>query len=215
MGKTDKPEDPEAPNRFWKRALAYIEENDLGVLDWAKTISPETFKRLTSKQFLRQYCYVVYASGFKAATIQAVFPDLKAAFKDFDIDSLSRMRSLKQPLEAFGNERKAQNFLDGAKAIADEGWRSYKTRVASEGVDGLVELPGIGPITKDHLAKNIGLADVAKADIWLQRAAQNCGMATPDDLIDAIQKKVNESRHVIDVVIWYFGKECGFEPKEE
>jgi hypothetical protein len=60
------------------------------------------------------------------------------------------------------------------------------------------------------LAKNIGLADNVKADIWLVRAATLCGKDTPTDLVDEIREFVNESRHTIDVVIWHYGKEFSF-----
>lgn len=198
------------PLKLWAKSLSFIEQNDPEVLASTRSVGLHTFKRLSCEQFLRHYCYVVYASGFKAATIQSIFDRLESAFCDFDLSRLSRMRSLRKPLAVFRSDRKARNFLSGAHLIAAEGWTNYKKRLASGGVYLLTELPGIGPITKDHLAKNIGMADVVKADIWLERAAALCGKNSPDELVDEICKATGETRNTVDVVIWYHGKECAF-----
>ncbi|TAJ99279.1 hypothetical protein EPO44_10645 [bacterium] len=69
----------------------------------------------------------------------------------------------------------------------------------------LEELPGIGPITKFHLAKNIGLADVAKPDIWLERAAKLCRAASVKQLTTYLTEAIGESHHILDVAIWHYG----------
>jgi hypothetical protein len=74
-------------------------------------------------------------------------------------------------------------------------------------VQALEKLPGIGPTTKDHLAKNIGLADVPKADRWLKRAAKLCEANSVPELTSYIAKRLSESQHVIDVAIWTYGKD--------
>lgn len=192
---------------LWARALRHMETNEPEALRWARSVGEHTFRRLRSKEFLRKYCFVVYASGFKFETVNAKFPGLSAAFHGFDIERLRRMRSIKSVLRVFGNERKAQNFLDGAKLVAEEGFSHFKRRLKDRGVDVLLELPGIGPITKDHLAKNIGLADLAKGDIWLVRAAELCGANDVRELVDFLHSETGETRHVIDVAIWTLAKD--------
>lgn len=199
--------DSNAGTTLWRKAFAHMQANEQDALDWARSVSPDTFRNLRSKAFLREYCFVVYASGFRFHTIKAKFPDLADAFHNFDIDKLSRMRSTKQAVAVFGNERKARNFLAGAKQIAAEGFANFKKRLSTRGVCTLTELPGIGPITKDHLAKNIGLSDVAKADIWLERAASVSGADSVTDLVDFLHETTGESRHVIDVVLWTYGRD--------
>lgn len=186
--------------------MAYFEDNAPDELDWARSVGPDTFRNLRLKVFLRQYCWVVYNSGFKYAIIKAKFPAIKAAFKDFEPERLARMRSIKNVLDVFDSERKARNYLDGAKAVIAEGFPKYKRRLAAEGVDMLMELPGIGPITKNHLAKNIGLADVEKDDRWLNRAAATCG-GSAAELATYLSEQLEESRHTIDVAIWTLGKD--------
>jgi 3-methyladenine DNA glycosylase Tag len=81
--------------RMFKTARAYCEKNYPDELDWANSISPETFMNLRSKRFLSEYCWVIYASGFKVSTVETIFPSLRAAFKDFELAALARMKSVK------------------------------------------------------------------------------------------------------------------------
>ena len=192
----------------FEEAKHYCEENYPEELDWANSISPETFKNLKSKRFLSEYCWVIYASGFRVSTVESIFPSLRTAFKNFELDSLARMKSLKAALSVFNNERKAVSFLKGSKMIADEGFSTFKKRLNQEGVDMLEQLPGIGPITKYHLAKNIGLVDEAKPDIWLVRAAEACDSSV-DELVGFLSKKYNMSRHAVDVILWRHGADNG------
>ncbi len=78
--------------RMFEEALSYCEANYPDELEWAKGTTQETFKKLTAKKFLEDYCWVVYASGFRVSTIEAVFPRLRKAFKDFDLDGLLSQR---------------------------------------------------------------------------------------------------------------------------
>jgi len=193
---------------FFKKARMYCEKEFPEELQWAKEISPNTFKYLKSKNFLSEYCWVVYVSGFKVEIIKAKFPKLKIAFKDFDLDSLSRMRSINQALKIFNNEIKANCFLKGSKTIYEEGFSNFKKNLKNNGVDYLEKLPGIGPITKFHLAKNIGLIDAEKPDIWLVRVADEYN-ATVSEIVDFLSKKNLLSRHVVDVILWRYLAENG------
>jgi len=194
--------------RMFECAKAYCEAEHPDEIDWGNSISPETFKNLRSKRFLSEYCWVIYASGFKVSTIEAIFPDLKTAFKDFELEELAKMKSTKPVLAIFNNERKASSFLDGSKVIAKEGFSAFKKRLKNTGIDMLEELPGIGPITKFHLAKNIGLADEAKPDVWLVRAADACS-STVEELVAFLSEKYAMSRHVVDVILWRYGADKG------
>lgn len=192
---------------LWKRALIHIKKADPKALDWARSVGPHTWERIDSKTFLESYCFVVYASGMKYETVSGLFPKLREAFKDFDLDSLKKMKSISAPMKVFSLERKARNFLDGAHDIAEEGFDEFKAIVTKGGMDVLERLPGIGPITKKHLAKNIGLADVVKNDRWLVKAAKLAGWKYPEDLVEFLAEETGESRHVIDVAIWNLAKD--------
>ena len=188
---------------FFEKARKYCEGKIPEEIEWAKGIGPNTFKHLKSKTFLSEYCWVVYASGFKVEIIESKFPELKIAFKNFDLAALSRMRSIKQVLKVFNNETKANCFLNGSKAIFQEGFSNFKRNLNSNGVDYLEKLPGIGPITKFHLAKNIGLVDIEKPDIWLVRIAEKYN-STVTEVVDFLSEKNRLSRHVVDVILWRY-----------
>lgn len=196
-----------AANMF-DAAKLYCEKHYPDEIDWANKVKPETFKNLKAKQFLSEYCWVIYVSGFKVDTIKIIFPKLRTAFKDFDINTLARMKSPKAVLSVFNNERKATSFINGSKLIAKEGFTVFKKRLKCKRIDMLEQLPGIGPITKFHLAKNIGLKDVPKPDIWLVRAATACS-STVDELVMFLSEKYNMSRHAVDVVLWRHGADNG------
>jgi hypothetical protein len=190
-----------------KQALDHLIETDPDTLAWFRKVGPTTFRNLRLTAFLSEYCWVVYASGFKFAVIQSKFPSLQKAFRDFDPVALSRMRSVSAVLKVFKNERKASCFLAGAHMVIEEGFSSFKRRLLREGVQALQDLPGIGPITQNHLAKNIGLADVAKADIHLVEAAKRCEAGSVPELTAYIAEYTGESQNVVDVAIWMYGKD--------
>jgi hypothetical protein len=194
--------------RMFESAKAYCEAEHPDEVDWANSITTETFRNLRSKRFLSEYCWVVYASGFKVSIIEAIFPDLKISFKDFELEELAKMKSIEPALAIFNNESKANSFLKGSKAIAEEGFSAFKRRLQNTGIDTLEELPGIGPITKFHLAKNIGLADEAKPDVWLVRAADACS-STVQELVEFLSEKYAMSRHAVDVILWRYGADKG------
>jgi len=190
--------------KMFGAALAYCKKNHKDELEWAKGIGPDTFNRLTVKGFLGIYCWVVYASGFKVSTVEAIFPRLKKAYNGFNLESLALMKSPIKALKVFNNKRKANSFLAGCKAIASEGYTTFKQRVKVQGISALEELNGIGPITKFHLAKEIGLIDEAKPDVWLERAAKTCN-TTVNELVTYLSKENKMKRNVVDVVLWRYG----------
>jgi hypothetical protein len=194
--------------QMFESAKAYCEAEYPDEVDWANSITPETFRSLRSKRFLSEYCWVVYASGFRVSTIEAIFPDLETSFKGFELKELSKMKSIKPVLAIFNNERKASSFLEGSKIIDKEGFPAFKKRLKNAGIDMLEELPGIGPITKYHLAKNIGLVDEAKPDVWLVRAADACS-STVQELVAFLSEKYVMSRHAVDVILWRYGADKG------
>jgi hypothetical protein len=198
--------DVDAADHLWKAALAHIEKIEPETLAWARSIGPATFRRLRLKQFLTEYCFVVYASGFRYSVVDAKFPAISKAFKNFQPEYLAGMTKLQPVLAVFANQRKAEAFLKGAKSVIAEGISEFKKRLERDGVSVLEELPGIGPITKDHLAKNIGLLDVAKADVWLERAAASAGLSV-QEFVDRLSEHSGESRHVVDVAIWMLGRD--------
>ena len=65
----------------------------------------------------------------------------------------------------------------------------------------LATLPWIGPITKYHLGKNLGL-DVAKPDVHLQRLADRAGQSV-QGLCEALAKKTGYRVATVDLILWW------------
>jgi hypothetical protein len=191
-------------DEFYARALRYVRREHPDTLAWAKRLTPKTFRRMKASTFLTQYVWCVYAAGFRVAVLDRKFPALRTAFADFDLPRLARMRSTRAALRVIGHERKAESVLRGARAIAAEGFSRFKKRVRKEGPVALAALPGIGPITKDHLARNIGLANVAKDDIWIRRVRTALGFSDKEKFAARLAARFHHRPGVIDVVIWLY-----------
>jgi len=60
-----------------------------------------------------------------------------------------------------------------------------------------------GPITKYHLARNLGV-DCVKPDRHLARLAERFGYGTPDAMCRAIQDELGGRLGTIDAVLWRY-----------
>ena len=164
---------------------------------------PYEFDELGAPQFLGEYCWVVFASGFRYAVVRDKFPAIEQLFCSFDLKSLAEMEPVERERLPIRNKRKADGFLSGCRMIAEEGFRNFKHRLKEDGRGVLESLPGIGPVTKDHLAKNIGLVDTAKPDIWLERCADECGAGSVDELVSYLRDAHPSFKvHQIDTILW-------------
>ena len=233
--------DKEKGEKLFFTALSYCQKYHPDELEWARGVNEETFKNMKSKEFLRNYCWVVYTGKSNIGEFEQYFTDLETALKDFDITALRKMRSIKPVLNAFDDwsdcsdcgdacdqyEEKTKCFLAGAKMIADEGFETYKKRLEEEGINALEELldmnwdrSDIARDTKSRLARNIGLTDTIEPDEWLKRAASECAYwprrrtvkkAMVEELVDYLSKEFNSSRHVVDFVLWRFVVQGGLQ----
>jgi hypothetical protein len=194
---------------LYGQALTYVELHKADELKKARSTNVNTFKYMKSKEFLASYCWVVYASGFKVDIVEEKFPFLQSAFKEFDLETLSRMRSITQALKAVNHEGKATGFLEGAKNIHKEGFINFKKRLRKGGIDILCDLPYIGKITKKHLAKKIGFMDIAKDDVWLERVKEFVSAESVEEVTSYLSTKFNETQNVIDVVLWRYCADIG------
>ena len=61
-------------------------------------------------------------------------------------------------------------------------------------------LPWIGPITKFHLAKNLG-SNVAKPDVHMLRLAKRSGTAA-QELCERLSRETGYRAATIDLILW-------------
>lgn len=198
-------------HELFEDALRYSEQHHAVTVSWAKNLNPpETFRRMSFEEFVRKYCWVVYVSGFRASTIEKHFESLTKAYKDFDVQKLVNIKSPTEALEIINNSRKADGFLRGVRQIHEEGYSQFQKRVLKDWKKTLQELPYIGQTTVRHLARDIGVADIPKDDLWLKKVAESFEAPSVDVLVDSLSEEFKLSKGTIDVVIWLFCANAGW-----
>ena len=159
-----------------------IERGFANEIEWAENIKPVS-KPL---DFFCEYAYVIVNSGMKNQIARKIWDKIVQA-----------LREDKQVSAVFRHSGKA-------KAIQDA-WLNHKEmfdayQAAGDKLQYLDQLPFIGPITKMHLAKNLGM-EVCKPDRHLVRIAKSFGM-TPEELCLKLSKESGDRIVTVDTVIW-------------
>ena len=178
------------------------------------TYTPHDFNSLKSTSFLAQYCHVVFASGFNATVAADHAKALAKSFKGFKLADLAQMRAVNaRDLGRFPikNLRKINGFLNGAKAIAEEGYGKFRARVQEGGKEVLMELPYIGRVTVKHLAMITGVEDTAKDDVWLVRCANECS-TNVSALVEFLASEFDLKRWEVDCILWEYCRQSGHIP---
>lgn len=170
-------------------ALGYV-----GDWEWSENLNPPA----TAEDFACEYTWVVLNSGMKNTVarkiMDRVWPALQAGV----------------PLDATATPFHGGKILGhrGKATAIEDTWRRREERLAQfyaidddrDVVEWCESLPWIGPITKYHLAKNLGV-DVAKPDRWLVRLAEAEG-ATVDWLCTRLAAASGDRIATVDVVLW-------------
>lgn len=169
-------------------------------------------KKFTPDKFAEQAIYVILAGGFSQKTAKKIHRKIMEHLflKGPDFDSLFAIFHNKNKINAvckIWNNRKS--FCDSY----------YSKSSTDERIKFLSELPHIGKITANHLARNLG-EDVVKYDIWIQRLgalyAGNQDLQKKidnkkltaeiknacDNMFACIVKETGLPRGYIDVVLW-------------
>lgn len=181
-------------------------------------ISSTKFDEMTPEFFFREYCWVVCTSGFNAKIVSRFFPDLWKAVHplldviEHNIKDINTLDIAMQVSELINNRRKIKAIIDCAfkmgESINESGWLIYRNTKLNA-PEKLEELPFIGPITRYHLARNIGLLDYIKPDLHLVRMAANWKFENPLELCKEIQKEHKLPLGIIDLVLWYAASTFG------
>jgi len=164
---------------------------------------------LNSGEFAQECIYVILAGGFRQKIAKKKYGEIMNY-----INSGGEI-SEKNLLKIFGNENKIRaivkiwnnrvNYRDGF----------YKLKTDDEKLNYLGKLPHIGEITKNHLARNLGINKV-KYDVWIQRLAIALSKSKLkegfplndevkilcDKMFAQIEKATGLNKGYIDVVLW-------------
>lgn len=148
----------------------------------SENVAPPT----TADDFASRAIYVICNSGMKNRIATGIHKKCMA-----------RLLSGRSVGNAFGHvgKRKAINMI----------WRTRESLfddylVQFEPLDFLETLPWIGPVTKFHLAKNLG-EDVAKPDVHLERLARYEATTTAQ-LCQRLSRQTGYRIATVDTILW-------------
>lgn len=176
----------------------------LGMLRESNVCSPD--------EFAGHCIYVILAGGFSQKTAKKIYHKILEIIKHYgsDFDVL---------INVFNNKNKINaicKIWNNRRELCD-GY--YKLNTLDEKLKYLQNLPHIGKITANHLARNLG-EDVVKYDIWIQRLGvvfsgnkdlfekiDNGHLNDEikkvcDDMFAHLVRETNLPRGYIDVVLW-------------
>jgi hypothetical protein len=140
-------------------------------------------------EFLREYVWVVINSGMKNQIAEKIFKSVwntLCAHEDIS--------------KVFRHELKIKAIRE-VESRAKEIFEEYQK--AEDKLTYLDTLPHIGPITKYHLARNLGV-DCCKPDRHLERIAKMYN-TDPHTLCKKLSEATGDKVGVVDVVLWRAG----------
>jgi hypothetical protein len=172
-------------------------------IDWQEQVN---IQDLTAQSFLKEYSWVVLASGLSDKVVSRVFPKIKIILKNWiDLEYIATNcdELEKSLLNVFNNKLKIKALLDTSLIVYFKGFDKIKSEIQKKGITYLKSFSFIGETTCFHIAKNIGLA-FAKPDRHLLRISNKIGFDSPHVLCELISEYVAEKISVVDLVLWRY-----------
>lgn len=163
-------------------------------------------RRLAPDAFAEMCAYVILAGGFSQKTAKRIHKNIM----DYIYKNGAYFDAI---FQMFHNKNKVSaicKIWENRTELCDG---FYRCETDDERLKYLSQLPHIGKITANHLARNLGV-DVVKYDVWIRRlGAQYAGIRRTDELTDEIKAACDDMfahmcaetklpRGYIDVVLW-------------
>lgn len=170
-------------------------------VDWQNEID---FNKLTYKEFIEEYIWVVLSSGLSNKVVSIIYPKIIALLEENSEIIYSRKIELKaKALRIFNHPKKIDAIFDTIFFINSVGFKHVKKKISLHRTNYLKTFAFIGETTCYHLAKNIGL-NYSKPDRHLIRISKSAGFNSPDELCMTISKNIEEKVQVVDLVLWIY-----------
>jgi len=196
---------------YFSNARKFVENNYLDQLNYFRGLRPE---HITENKFIDEYVWVVYASGFNASVLSKKWDKLKSIYSQIYIDlgftslfSYDIEKSLKEACELINRRDKAGSIVRVLTELDSIGYAAFRNKYLSN-LDSMMDLPFIGPTTKYHLGRNLGI-DCVKPDVHLVRMAEYFGFSTPLAMCEYLGTNYNERIGVVDLILWYAASTFG------
>ena len=152
------------------------------VIEWSESIA----EPVTAESFAERAIYVICNSGMRFTVAGPIFERCMAALRDG--------RSARS---VFNHPAKGP-AIDEIWLRRSEYFDGYRRAIAK--LDYLEALPFVGPVTKHHLAKNLGV-DTAKPDVHLERLARR-DRTTVHKLCSRLARATGYKVATIDTILW-------------
>lgn len=172
-------------------------------IDWQDS---RCLSMLSESEFLEEAAWVVLSAGMRESVIRNCFRKISSAFLNWTSAEAivrNRISCEKEAIKIFNHPRKISAIGSICNKVASIGFGIFREKVEVEGIDFLQGLDFIGPVTKYHLAKNVGL-DVVKPDRHLLRLAKCTNYKYPKDLCQAIADVTGDKLSVVDLILWRY-----------
>ncbi len=165
---------------------------------------------LNSNDFAKEVIYVILASGFNQKIAKQLFIKI-VNYLDSSLNC-----DITKLLNIFKNKMKVNAILNIWQNRDKYCNLFYLQKTDIEKLNMLEKLPYIGKITKNHLARNLGI-NVVKYDLWIQRlgvalygkneVVDNSNLSSGikkicDFMFDEISNETGYPAGYIDVVLW-------------
>jgi len=182
---------------FYQKAKAFSLENQgfKKDIDWQNS---RNLSDIESVEFYWEYVWVVLCSGFSVKAASNIFRKLQNEPNNFSL--------VKHPLKRKAIEYAFDHHDTWLKQIKECETTDDMLRI-------LETLNHIGPVTKYHLGKNLGL-QVAKPDIHLVRIAETyCSKTNPHSLVQKLCKFLSDVSGdkvpTVDLILWRYCEQHG------
>jgi len=164
---------------------------------------------LNAKEFAEECIYVILAGGFRQKIAKRKFGEI------MDFINKGGHVCEENLLPIFGNANKIRAIVKIWHNRENFRNEFYELKTENEKLSLLSRLPHIGEITKNHLARNLGISNV-KYDVWIQRLGIALGKsdlqegfplnegvkALCDKMFAQIESETGLNKGYIDVVLW-------------
>jgi len=197
------PNAPDLPRLYFMAKAVVVRAGYLPEIRWQGSIS---FDVVGESDFLREYAWVVLTCGMRESVVRRKFSTLSRCFWNWDSASAIAATTdtcRRLALRVFNHRGKIDAILCVATSLAHGRFDAFKESLRNDLLGELERLPYIGPTTRYHLAKNLGM-DVAKPDRHLCRIARSLGFQSPQHLCSCIAEATGDAVRVVDLVLWRF-----------
>jgi endonuclease III len=204
------PADTDTPKEWFKKANEFAIRYYKHEIDRALSVR---FDDLTPDKFFHEYIWVVHATGFSAKAVSKFIKPLIEAYGNYNtLASLKEVDCFPRILAICNNPQKAKSVKKTAEimqsAILDQGWEEFK-KESLNSLGKLEKLPYIGPVTRYHLGRNIGMLDCVKPDLHLIRMAKHWGYEDCEQMISDISHGYGYPKGISDMIAWYYASTFG------